>query len=44
VQRSVEADSLGQFTFKQIPPGVYDLTIDLGSQEVAITGLEFSND
>lgn len=44
VQRSMEADSLGQFTFKQIPPGVYDLVIDLGSQEVAITGLEFGND
>lgn len=42
--RSIETDPLGQFTFKQIPPGVYDLVIDLGSQEVAITGLEFSND
>jgi hypothetical protein len=42
--RSIETDPLGQFTFKQIPPGVYDLVIDLGNQEVAITGLEFSND
>ncbi len=42
--RSMETDSLGQFTFRQIPPGVYDLVIDLGSQEVAITGLEFSDD
>lgn len=44
LQRSMEADSLGQFMFKQIPPGVYDLVIDLGSQEVAIIGLEFGND
>jgi hypothetical protein len=44
VQRSMEADSLGQFTFKQIPAGIYELVIDLGNQEVAITGLEFGND
>lgn len=42
--RSIETDPFGQFTFKQIPPGVYDLVIDLGSQEVAVTGLELSND
>lgn len=42
--RSIEADSLGQFTFRQIPSGIYDLVIDLGSQEVAVTGLEFGND
>jgi hypothetical protein len=44
VQRSIEADSLGQFTFRQIPSGVYDLMIDLGNQEVAITGLNLDND
>lgn len=42
--RSMETDSLGQFTFRQIPPGTYDLVIDLEDQEVSITGLEFSND
>jgi hypothetical protein len=42
--RSMETDALGQFTFKQIPAGVYELVIDLGDQEVAITGLEFGND
>ncbi|MBN1310000.1 MAG: hypothetical protein JXB30_01185 [Anaerolineae bacterium] len=42
--KGTEADSLGQFTFKQIPPGVYDLVIDLGNQEVAIAGLELIND
>jgi hypothetical protein len=39
-----ETDSLGQFTFRQIPAGVYDLVFDLESQEVAITSLEFGND
>jgi len=44
MMKGTEADSLGQFTFKQIPPGVYDLVIDLGNQEVAIAGLELIND
>ncbi len=39
-----ETDTLGQFTFKGIPAGTYDLVFDLGNQEVVITGLEFSND
>ncbi len=39
-----ETDSLGQFTFRQIPSGIYDLVFDLESQEVAITSLEFRND
>jgi hypothetical protein len=42
--RSTETDSRGQFSFRRIPPGVYDLLIDLGNQEVVITGLEFDND
>ncbi len=42
--RATETDSLGQFAFRQIPPGSYDLIFDLENQEVAITGLEFRND
>lgn len=42
--KGTETDALGQFTFKQIPAGVYNLDFDLGSQEVAILDLEFSND
>ncbi len=42
--RATETDSLGQFTFRQIPSGRYDLVFDLENQEVAITGLEFEND
>ena len=41
--RATETDSLGQFTFRQIPSGNYDLVFDLENQEVAITGLEFEN-
>ena len=42
--RATETDSLGQFAFRQIPSGRYDLVFDLENQEVAITGLEFKND
>jgi hypothetical protein len=42
--RAMETDPLGQFTFRQIPSGNYDLVFDLENQEVAITGLEFEND
>lgn len=42
--RATETDSLGQFVFRQIPPGSYELVFDLENQEVAITGLEFKND
>jgi hypothetical protein len=42
--KGTETDSLGQFSFRQIPSGVYDLVFDLENQEVAITSLEFSND
>jgi hypothetical protein len=42
--RATETDSLGQFVFRQIPSGRYDLVFDLETQEVAITGLEFKND
>jgi len=42
--RAPKTDSLGQFAFRQIPSGVYDLVFDLETQEVAVTGLEFQND
>lgn len=42
--RATETDSLGQFTFRQISSGIYDLVFELEDQEVAITGLEFEND
>ncbi len=42
--RATETDSLGQFAFRQIPSGSYDLVFDLEQEEIAITGLEFEND
>ena len=44
VLQGTETDSLGPFTFQQVPPGVYDLTFDLESQEVFISSLELMND
>lgn len=41
--RGMEVNSLGQFAFRQVPSGVYELVTDLGSQEIAITGLELGN-
>ena len=40
---ATEADRLGQFTFRQIPPGVYNLIIDLDNQEVTVDGLNIGN-
>lgn len=42
--RATETDPLGQFAFRQIPSGRYELVFDFEKQEVAITGLEFEND
>jgi hypothetical protein len=44
LMKSTETDPLGQFIFKQIPPGVYDLVFDLGSHDITIAGLELNND
>ncbi len=44
VLRAIETDPLGQFAFRQIPSGSYDLIFDLEQEEIAITGLEFEND
>jgi hypothetical protein len=42
--RATETDARGQFAFRQIPFGVYDLVFALENQEVAVTGLELRND
>jgi hypothetical protein len=42
--RATETDPLGQFTFHEIPSGVYDLIFDLETQEVAVMGVEVQND
>jgi hypothetical protein len=42
--RATETDARGQFAFRQVPFGVYDLVFDLENQEVAVTGLELQND
>jgi hypothetical protein len=42
--QGVETDSFGQFAFRQVPSGTYDLLFDLGGQEVSINSLELSND
>jgi len=42
--RATETDSRGQFAFRQVPFGTYDLVFDLENQEVAVTGLELQND
>ena len=44
VLRGTEADALGQFSFRQIPPGTYNLIFDFDDQEIAITNLEFKNE
>jgi hypothetical protein len=42
--RATETDARGQFVFRQVPSGVYDLVFDLENQEVAVTDLELKND
>lgn len=42
--KGVETDSLGQFAFRQVPSGIYDLVFDLGSQEVSINRLELNDE
>jgi len=42
--KGTETDPYGQFAFRQILPGIYDLIFDVGSQEIAILDLELSND
>lgn len=42
--KATEADPKGQFVFRGIPSGVYDLIFDLENQEVAVMGIEVKND
>lgn len=42
--RATEADPKGQFVFRAIPSGMYDLIFDLENQEVAVMGIEVRND
>jgi hypothetical protein len=43
VVQDVEADHLGQFAFRRIPSGTYDLVFDLQGQEIAITDLDLGD-
>ncbi len=38
--QSAETDDHGQFAFRQVPPGTYDLVFNFERREVAIEGLE----
>jgi len=42
--KTTETDSLGQFAFREISSGVYDLIFDLETQEIAVHGLEVGNE
>jgi hypothetical protein len=44
ILKVTETDSLGQFAFREISSGVYDLIFDLETQEIAVHGLEVGND
>jgi hypothetical protein len=44
ILRATETDPLGQFAFREISSGVYDLIFDLETQEIAVHGLEVGND
>jgi len=43
-QRATETDSLGQFIFRGVSSGTYDLVFDLDDHEIAVTGLELQNE
>jgi hypothetical protein len=44
VVQDAEADRLGQFAFRRIPSGTYDLVFDVQGQEIAITDLDIGDD
>jgi hypothetical protein len=44
ILRATETDPQGQFAFREISSGVYDLIFDLETQEIAVHGLEVGND
>ncbi|HLF25878.1 MAG TPA: hypothetical protein VJG32_06045 [Anaerolineae bacterium] len=39
-----EADAHGQFAFHAVPPGVYNLGVELGATEIVLEDLELAND
>lgn len=42
--KATESDSKGQFVFRGLPSGMYNLIFDLENQEVAVMGIEVKND
>lgn len=40
---AVTVDSYGQFAFRPLPPGQYDLEIELGAQEISIEALDLAD-
>lgn len=42
--KATETDSQGQFIFRGVTSGVYDLLFDLENQEIAVMGIEVKND
>ncbi len=43
VFQGAETDHFGQFAFRRIPSGTYDLVFDVRGQEIAITDLDLGN-
>jgi hypothetical protein len=44
VFQGAEADHLGQFAFRSVPFGTYDLVFDIEGQEIAITDIDLGDD
>jgi hypothetical protein len=42
--KATETDSQGQFIFREIPSGTYDLVFDLDDRQVTVQGLELRNE
>lgn len=42
--KATETDSKGQFAFRDVSAGVYDLIFDLETQQIAVQGLQVGND
>ncbi len=42
--QTTQSDPHGQFAFREVPPGTYDLGVVLQSTEIVLTGLELAND
>jgi hypothetical protein len=44
ILKATETDSKGQFAFRDISSGVYDLIFDLETRQIAVQGLQVRND